>query len=319
MNNRKGLVDCVYVAASSRDSRYTRISVGSIRYFYPEIPIRILASGCVRRGLLEELRQYWGVTLADIPAGDYGWGFVKLEPLFGPRGERFLVLDSDTVLTGPVLETWMDSDAPFLVDNEEQSESAKQQLYYDWRKVHEIDVTARPPQFVFNSGQWRGTAGILTRDDFAPWVEWTFPRTLRHPEYFMPGDQGVLNYVLNQKVMLDGLRVECRPIMRWPGRESQGLDAERVATKVAEPLIVHWAGLKKARLSQMNGFGLLAFFEKIYYRRLPGGTARRILASYLYTLSFWLREIHLRMRLRTLLVIGAIRDGKLRSAFFKYD
>src|SRR5262249_3627611 len=193
---------------------------------------------------------------------------------------------------GPVLDLWVDSDAPFLVDNEEQPEAAKRQLYYDWRKLREIDAAARPPQFVFNSGQWRGTAGILTRDDFDPWVEWTFPRRLRHPEYFMPGDQGVLNYVLNQKVMLNGLRVECRSIMRWPGRESQGLDPERVATKAAEPLIVHWAGLKKARLSQMNGFGLLSFFEKIYYRRLPGGGARRILASYLYTLSFWLREIH---------------------------
>jgi len=72
MSERKGLVDCIYVAASSRDSRYTRISVASIRYFYPEIPIRILASGRMRRGLLEELRQYWGVIPGCIPAGDYG-------------------------------------------------------------------------------------------------------------------------------------------------------------------------------------------------------------------------------------------------------
>src|SRR5262249_26239789 len=248
-------------------------------------------------------------TLADIPVGDYGWGFVKLEALFGPPGERFLVLDSDTALTGPILDSWTDSDAPFLVDNEEQPDSANKELYYDWRRVREIDITACPPRFFFNSGQWRGTAGILTRDDFAPWVEWTFPRKLRHSKYFMQGEQGLLNYILNKKAMLDGLRVECRPIMRWPGRESPGLDPERVATKTAEPLIVHWAGLKKARLSQMNGFGLLSFFEKNYYRRLPGGAAPRILASYLYTLSFWLREIHLRIRLRTVLVIDAVRDG----------
>jgi hypothetical protein len=315
MSDRKRLVDCVYVAASKLDSRYTRISVASIRYFYPEIPIRILAGGCMRRGLLKELRQYWGVTLADIPAGDYGWGFVKLEPLFGPRGERFLVLDADTVVTGPILDAWTDSDAPFLVDNQEQSESAKKELYYDWCKVREIDVTARSPLFVFNSGQWRGTAGILRRDDFAPWVEWTFPRRLRHPKCFMPGDQGILNYVLNQKAMLEGLRVECRPIMRWPGHELQGLDAGRLSRKAAEPLIVHWAGLKKARLSQMNGFDLLVFFEKLYYHRLPGGSARRIIAAHFYALMFWLREIQLRLRLRTLLVIGAIRDSKL--AFFK--
>ena len=247
--------------------------------------------------------------------GDYGWGFVKLEALFGPAGERFLVLDADTVLTGPILDLWTDTDAPFLVDNQQQSESAKKELYYDWCKVREIDATARPPLFVFNSGQWRGTAGVLTRDDFAPWVEWTFPRRLRHPKYFMPGDQGILNYVLNQKVMLEGLCVECRPIMRWPGHELQGLDAIHVSRKAANPIIVHWAGLKKARLSQMNGFDLLAFFEKLYYHRLPGGAARRVIAAYLYALTFWLRKIQLRLRLRTLRVIGAIRDSKL--AFFK--
>jgi hypothetical protein len=135
-------VDCVYVAASSHDSRHTRIAVASIRYFYPDIPVRILAGGRVRRGLLEELRKYWGVMLADIPAGDYGWGFVKLEPLFRPASERFLVLDSDTALTGPILDSWADSDAPFLVDNEEQTESAKKELYYDWHRVREIDPAA---------------------------------------------------------------------------------------------------------------------------------------------------------------------------------
>jgi hypothetical protein len=317
MSGRKGLVDCVYVAASGLDSRYTRISVASIRYFYPDIPVRILAGSRIRPRLLEELRQYWDVTPAEIPAGDYGWGFVKLEALFGPPGERFLMLDSDTALTGPILESWMDSDAPFLVDNEEQSELAKKQLYYDWRKLREIDVTVQPPRFVFNTGQWRGTAGVLARDDFAPFVEWTFPRRLRHPEHFMCGEQGVLNYVLNKKAMLDGLRVECRPIMRWPGRELRCLDPEHLAK--AEPLIVHWAGLKKARLSQMNGYNLLAFFEKFYYRRVPGGAPRRILASYAYSLSFWLREFCLRTRLRTVLVVDAIRNRKLRSAFIKYD
>jgi hypothetical protein len=315
MSDLKRLVDCVYVAASRLDSRYTRISVASVRYFYPEIPIRILPGGCMRRRLIEELRQYWDVTLAEIPVGDYGWGFVKLEALFGPAGERFLVLDADTVLTGPILDSWTDSDAPFLVDNQEQAESARKELYYDWCKVRAIDVTARPPLFVFNSGQWRGTAGILTRDDFAPWVEWSFPRRLRHPECFMPGEQGILNYVLNQKAMLEGLRVECRPIMRWPERELRGLDAKHVSGKAADPVIVHWAGLKKARLSQMNGFDLLAFFEKLYYHRLPGGAARRVLAAHLHAVSFWLHGIQVRLRLRTLRVIGAIRDSKL--ALFK--
>jgi len=199
------VIDCVYIAVSARDARYTRICVASVRYFYPDIPIRLLVSGRLQRGLADELRQYWNVGTAELPRGEYGWGFVKLEALFAPPGEKFLVLDSDTVLTGQVLETWNEFPASFLVDDEEQSEADTKRLYYDWEKVRKIDPSARPPRFVFNSGQWFGTGGVLTRDDFAPWVEWTMPRTLRHPEHFMPGDQGILNYVLNQKAAIEEL------------------------------------------------------------------------------------------------------------------
>jgi len=243
-------------------------------------------SGSLQRGVADELLRYWSVRAANLPGGcEYGWGFVKLEPLFGPTGERFLVLDSDTVLSGPVLDVWNDSRAPFLVDDEKQSEADTKRLYYDWEKVRMIDPFAQPPQFVFNSGQWFGTAGMLTRADFAPWVEWTFPRKLWHPEHFMPGDQGILNYVFNRKAALEGLQVERRQIMRWPGHSMEGLDAEAVSRKAAAPRIVHWAGLKKVRQRDMLGADLLAFFEKVYYERLPAGEARRFFATYHALLS----------------------------------
>ena len=124
--------------------------------------------------------------------------------MFGPPGERFLVLDSDTTLAGPVLGLWSEDGAPFLVDDEKQPDDDKKRLYYDWEKVLQIDPGAGPPEFVFNSGQWFGTAGVLTRDDFERWLAWAMPRKLRHPELFMPGEQGILNYVLNRKVALTG-------------------------------------------------------------------------------------------------------------------
>ena len=312
MINREGSVDCIYIAASARDARYTRICVASVRYFYPEILIRLLASGRLQRGLEDELRQYWDVATADLPRGDYGWGFVKLEPLFGPSGERFLVLDSDTVLTGQVLDIWNEFPAPFLVDDEEQSEADTKRLYYDWEKVRKIDPSAQPPQFVFNSGQWFGTAGVLTRDDFAIWVEWTMPRKLRYPEHFMPGDQGVLNYVFNRKAALEELQVERRQIMRWPGHSMEGLDAETVSRRAAPPRIVHWAGLKKARQRDIVGADLLAFFEKVYYKRLPAGEARRILAGCRHTLSHRLLEADLRVKLafRRYATLGKVSLGE---------
>src|ERR1051326_7390568 len=86
---RGPVVDWVYIAASAHDARYTRTCVASIRYFYPEAPIRLLIGGALERRLAEELQRYWGVEIAAIARGDYGWGFVKLEALFGPPGERF--------------------------------------------------------------------------------------------------------------------------------------------------------------------------------------------------------------------------------------
>jgi hypothetical protein len=291
------VIDCVYIAASAHDARYTRICVASVRHFYPDVPVRLLVGGHLQRGLADELRQHWNVRTADLPRGDYGWGFVKLEPLFGQPGEKFLVLDSDTALTGQVLDIWNEFHAPFLVDDEEQSEADTKRLYYDWEKVRAIDPNARPPRFVFNSGQWFGTAGVLTRDDFAPWVEWTMPRTLRHPEHFMPGDQGILNYVLNQKAATDGLRVERRQIMCWPGHSMGGLDAETVSKRATAPRIVHWAGVKKARQRDMIGADLLACFEKVYYKRLPVGKARRFFAGCRDALSYWLHGARVRLTL----------------------
>ena len=293
------MVDCVYITASNLDARFTRICVASVRYFYPEVPIRLLIGGRLQSGLAESLLRYWGVQIADIPAGDYGWGFVKLEPLFGPIGEKFLVLDSDTALTGPILDEWKDCDAPFLVDNEEYSEAGIQSRYYDWQKVREIDPNAQPPLFVFNSGQWVGTAGVLTRDDFGRLLEWTLPRRLRHPEYFFPGEQGILNYVLNQKAMLANLRVDCRTIMRWPGYGLQGLDARIVSERAAPPIIIHWAGMKKVRQRKMVGADLLSFFETIYYQRIPCARGRRIVAACQDALAHCLHGIEVRIRLAT--------------------
>lgn len=297
LSNSESSIDCIYIAASAPDARYTRICVASIRYFYPNIPIRLLVGARLQRGLADELEHYWNVAKVDPSKGDYGWGFVKLEPLFGPLNETFLVLDSDTVLAGRVLDMWNESRPPFLVDDEKQSESDTKRLYYDWENVRKIDRNARAPGFVFNSGQWFGTAGVLSRHDFEPWVEWTMPRRLTYPKHFMPGEQGILNYVLNQKTALGGLRVERRQIMRWPAHSMEGLNSDTVSKRTAAPCIVHWAGLKKARQREMVGSDLLAFFEEVYYERLPAGSARRFFATCRGLASHYVLSARVRMKL----------------------
>jgi len=276
-------LDCVYIAASANDARFTRICVASIRQFYPTVAIKLLAGHRLEAGLAPELKRYWDVGVADLPVRDWGWGFIKLEPLFGPPGETFLVVDSDTVMTGPVLDIWNADPASFLVDDEQQTESDTHRLYYDWQRVRAVDSTAVPPTFVFNSGQWFGTAGVLTRNDFAAWIDWSDPRPRhRHTGLFMPGDQGILNYVFNQHAALNGLDVSRRKLLLWPGHGMSGITATAISTGSAPARIIHWAGLKTSRLSAMRGSDILAYFERAYYERLPRGTAHRTLRRITY-------------------------------------
>jgi len=291
-------VERIYLAACARDARLTRICLASIRYFYPEAPIQILAGDILQRGLAAELKRHWGVEVANLPAGDYGWGLVKLEPLFGPPGQRFLVMDVDTAFTGRVLDVRAQSDAPFFVDDERLSDADFKRLYYDWEKLAAIDPKVQSARAAFNVGQWFGTAGLVPREAFDRWVEWTLPRKLRYPDLFMGGDQGVMNYVVLQSEAFDGLAIERRTIMRWPGNGMDDLDPASVAAGTAPPLIVHWAGMKATFLRDMVGGELLQFFEDYYYRRMPAGALRRLIALWRHVWVQWSFAVGRRLELR---------------------
>jgi len=294
------VIDCVYIAAASYDSRFTRICVASVRFFYPNIPIRLLIGGRVSGALVHELHRLWGVEVASVEPGEYGWGFVKLEPLFLNSGKRFLVLDSDTVLVGPVLNAFADCAAPFLVDDESQTEDETRRLYYDWQKVRSVDPAAAQPRFVFNSGQWFGTSGTLQREDFSPWIDWSMPRALRHPELFMPGDQGILNYVLNKNTRHNEALVARRKIMRWPGHTLDDLKIADIGRPEGSPFgqIVHWAGFKAPRLESLPRADLLLFFERFYYKYHGGGEPLRLQRSLRAGLEFRLRRLTVKFRQR---------------------
>lgn len=267
--------DVVYLAACARDARLTRICVASIRYFYPDVPIKILAGDILQRGLAQELKKNWNVGLAGLPEGDYGWGFVKLEPLFASPPHRFLVCDVDTVFTGRILDVRAQSQAPFFVDDEKLSDADFKRLYYDWEAVGRLDPDTQSARKAFNVGQWFGTSGLVDRAEFDQFLSWNLPRVLRRPDLFMGGDQGVMNHVILKKEALQGLAIARHTFMRWPGHGMSDLSVDAVASGRAPPLIIHWAGMKAILLKNMVGHELLTFFEKYYYTRAPLGSAQR--------------------------------------------
>jgi len=265
-------VDCIYVAASRHDARFTRTCIASIRYFYPDIPVKLLVGGQLEKRLVSELAEYPNLTFADLPRRNYGWGFVKLEPLFGPPGERFLMLDSDTVLTGPVLRVADENEHDFIVDREDEEESRAKEIYFDWTK---FPADRARPFFFFNTGQWFGRSGVLRRDDFAELIEWTSPPRLLEPSTFKNGEQGVLNFVVNTQFASGHISVLRVPLMCWPGRDTSAVNSEKVAAGSAPARIVHWAGFKGSFHGSLPRGDLLMFYENIYYRGLRNPLIQR--------------------------------------------
>jgi hypothetical protein len=297
VNAWRDAVDVVYVAASARDARLTRICVASLRHFYPDLPIKLLIGGPLHAGLEEELARYWDVGVAELPRGDYGWGFVKLEPLFSERDERFLVLDSDVVITGPVLALAAGRTEDLIVDDEDQTDERGREIYFDYERAPGVGDGPPAPAFLFNTGQWFGRSGRIGRDDFAGLINWGWPPRLADPSTYKNGDQGVLNLVANRRVREGTLSVGRVPLMRWPGFGLEGLTAAAIAAGEAPPLVIHWAGMKKARLQDMAGADILHYFEKLYYGRVPGGDGRRRLAGAGHVIDSWLAELRTWRRL----------------------
>jgi hypothetical protein len=163
--------------------------------------------------------------------------------------------------------------------------------------VGEVIPGTKRPQYVFNTGQWFGTAGLLTRDDFLPLVEWTMPRRLRYPKHFMTGDQGIQNYVFNLKAAQGTLHVQRRRIMFWPVHAMDRMDAESLAAHRAPALVVHWAGLKQLRLRDMVRPDMLEFFEKYYYGKIPFGFVLRPIRALTDVLQQWLHNKRVRLRM----------------------
>jgi hypothetical protein len=211
MSDPKYPVDVIYLAACSRGARLTRICVASIRYFYPDVPIKLLPGGPSEAGLAGEMERYRTVGVAEFPAGDYGWGFVKLGPLSARGNQRFLILNSDTVMTGPILDRLETCGGQFIVDRGDQTESRAGQFYWNPDETaREGTDLPRLPSY-FNTSQWVGTSGVIGGSEFDPFGEWGMPRKLKHPRVFKAEEQGILNFVVNRLLAAGRLSLDQVP------------------------------------------------------------------------------------------------------------
>jgi len=265
-------VDCIYVNTYRYDYMHLRICIASIRYWYPDFPvflIKDLASGNFNTKSLEKK---WKLRVLNTPFKLYGWGFGKLEPLFFHDDHHFLVVDSDTVFTGFVLDEVRDTAADFIVDEETQPAEEVSRLYYKTEQLKEFLPGFQYPGYTFNSGQWFGTSNRISKEDIKELVDWKPMPRLKHPGCFMPGDQGILNAILHYKEAKGEVSVNRKKIMLWPKDDGAArVDLEAIRTKQGQfHFIIHWAGLKRDRLQDHERYDILKFYLGQYQLGMSG-------------------------------------------------
>lgn len=220
-----------------------------------------------------DLEKHWNVSVYPQQARKFGWGFSKLEFFFGENKKRFLVLDSDIVMAGPVLDELEKYNEDFIVHEEPFSMEDVYRWYFDLEKLQQFDPDFKFPNFTFNTGQIAGTVGLLSRKDFDPFLDWTEPRIMKHREVFtFGGEQPVLNYIIMKKIAEGKITVRRNFFMRESQHpDSSAVKIENLIQKKGYPFIIHWHDKKPdvflPSMRKIPRADILRYFEKIYYEK----------------------------------------------------
>ena len=282
----------VYVNTHRYDYTLTCICVASVRYWYPDIEIYLIKDygrGDFNTSLLQ---QQWNVKIYSTIKRRFGWGYGKLEPLFSQSPQSFLVLDSDTVLTGPVLDQAQQCSDPFLVDDEVKTVKRFNEIYYNLDKTEILMKGFKYPGYSFNSGQWFGTTGYITKEDFAAFIEWSEPPASKYLDIIFKGDQSVLNFVMHLKEQKGKLTVSRKKIMIWPAENNADfIDLKKIKhRKATYPYILHWAGMKFNKINCYTRADILQFYQSFFYMNISSNQQlkEKMRINYL-PLEKWLR------------------------------
>jgi len=266
-------IEGVVISCYRFDLELTRICVASIRFWYPHVPIWLLKDRHYGDFNTREIERNWNAQVYPGRQRSLGWGFGKLEVMTELPARRLMLLDSDIVFTGRVIERLERFDEDLIVDKEDPDLTVVEEHFFSLSRLHQLDTEFEFPGYCFNSGQIVATTGRITRKDSEGLMDWQ-TRTLMHPEVFKMGEQGLVNYMVLRKAQYGKLTIRREPFMVWPGEavHSEHIQVRDFTPEGRHHELIHWAGLRWGKtLEEMPRSDILAYFQGIYYRRVPLG------------------------------------------------
>lgn len=285
MNKNKNhhKIERIYVACYKYDFWQTKICVASIRKWYPLIEIYLIKDNLAGYFNTQELEKKYDVKIANYEYDRFGWGVSKFEPYFEKEKRKFLILDSDIVFLGSVIEYLDDFNQPFVVSANyfEDCKSAMiKRTYYDIDKIQSaLDSEFSYPGYVFNTGQIVGTSGIFDKNDFNDFIEWGNPSKLRIPNILSNADQGILNYFLSKQEQKGTLEIGKGDFMIWGYHENvNDLDLDQIINGKGYPKLIHWAG-NIYNFDSMMRQDIIECYQKLYYEGVRYGSVKRFIEN----------------------------------------
>jgi hypothetical protein len=274
----QGIVVCCF----PRDLHYLRICLASIRHWYPDVPISLLKDRSRGDFDTREMEQATNAKLCSTTHKGAGWGLTKLMAFWGGH-ERILMLDSDTVMLGPILEFLETFSEDFIVTGVHGEES-DHRIYRDYihcaRVRDEFDPDYQYPGFGFNTGHLVLTRGLLSESDFESVLEFSDGSfQCRTPAGLFPyADQGLLNYVLAKAATDRRCTIRYADFWIWSGEKAaQNVSIADLKGRRGIPKMLHWAGTKRNLMRKMDRIDILRYFENMYYEKLTFGESRRFI------------------------------------------
>lgn len=268
-------IEGVVISCYALDFYLTRICVASIRFWYPQIPIWLLKDRHYGEFSTAEIEDKFNVQIYPAARKKLGWGFGKLELLTEFPQRRLLIIDSDIVFAGRVIDRLEAFNEDFIVEDFE--EPAIEEQFFSLEGLRKLDPEFVFPGYGFNGGQLVATTGKLTKEHLQGLVDWT-TRTVSRPDIFRMGDQGLLNYAVLREVQRGELTIRREGFMAWPGVPSRAdhIHLEDLNSQGKHQQLIHWAGLRWGNtIDEMPKAEILHHFEDLYYQRVPLGRLLR--------------------------------------------
>jgi len=265
----------IYISCHGADLRLTRGCCESIRTFAGDTPICLIFDGVA--SLKDFERDYGCMVLrredvrdADLRTRSFGgWGYSKFIPFWEGPFERFLHLDSDTVMLGNVCTLLDSTDADLIVSPMPNAPHSAETIDSHWftpdfirREFPDFRVEDQP---YFCAGVAFGRKGAMDLDEYMRLL--TLQK--QHPgRSFQSGDQGILNFLVFHRAARGLLTYATRDFQSYPlympGSELDAINAslcDLTGGWKLPPTVLHYIDVKPSvfhdgifqRLRQLRG------------------------------------------------------------------